>query len=94
MAGAPGEDEQVPHHVPVAEARVLREEFAEDLGKTKGLSEEEVEAMLRRTREDADTAVRALRAADIAVDPKSCDHCDYSPVCRFEKWKLIYKEVS
>lgn len=66
-----------------------RDEYADVFGKSVW-PEAQVQAVLKRTREDAEEAVRAIRGADIAVRPKTCDHCDYSPVCRFEKWKLIY----
>jgi ATP-dependent helicase/DNAse subunit B len=68
-----------------------REEYAAVFGKSVW-SEEKVQEVLGNARAAAEEAVRAIRAADIAVRPKTCDHCDYSPVCRFEKWKLIYEK--
>jgi ATP-dependent helicase/nuclease subunit B len=31
-----------------------------------------------------------MREADISVHSKSCEHCAFSAVCRFEKWRLAY----
>lgn len=46
---------------------------------------EEAESRIR-------SAAQAIRSGDIAARPKSCDHCPYDVVCRFEKWRLVYAD--
>ncbi len=48
------------------------------------------EAMLKLSEKRIQDAVSRLRSADIRVKSKSCEHCEFDSVCRFEKWKLIY----
>ena len=78
-----------------APERIFRASDRTSLGMEKGGWEEErIRLELENAEKRAGDAVRGLRQADIAVKPKTCEHCDYSPVCRFEKWKLIYQENS
>jgi ATP-dependent helicase/nuclease subunit B len=56
----------------------------------KTLSAEEFEALRRQAHVQIRQVVERLRGGDIRVKSKSCEHCEYDAVCRFEKWKLIY----
>lgn len=75
---------------------LYRESEREGLGlgprKKGGYSEEEFEKLLEDTETLVRQAVGRLRSADISVKSKSCDFCAFSPVCRFEPWKLVYSE--
>ena len=62
-------------------------------GTKAALKSEELEELLRTTETRVLEAARRIRTGDIAVDSKSCQHCHFSAVCRFEPWKLIYSEV-
>ena len=54
-------------------------------------SGEAFEAMLSGTEDLVGQTVKRLRSADISIRSKSCDYCPYSPVCRFERWQLVYE---
>ncbi len=58
----------------------------------KTYSADEFENMLSQTEARVGQAVRRLRGADISVKSKSCQYCSFSPVCRFEPWRLVYSE--
>ncbi len=72
---------------------IYREDARESLGlgaRETVYTNEEFEALLSETRERVRALVRRIREADISVKSKSCDFCKFSPVCRFEPWRLIY----
>jgi ATP-dependent helicase/nuclease subunit B len=52
---------------------------------------EEFEEILAQVEKRIAQVLARLRDADISVQSKTCDHCQFGPVCRFEKWKLIYE---
>ncbi len=54
-------------------------------------SEEERRAILDEAEARVRSYVGRMRDADIKVKSKNCEHCAFSPVCRFEKWRLIYE---
>ncbi len=73
---------------------VYLEEFSEllDAGEKQVRTEMQMDAYLA----GIETAIAAIadriRSADISVKSRSCDYCEYDPVCRFEKWKLVYEK--
>jgi ATP-dependent helicase/DNAse subunit B len=74
---------------------LYREDAKEILGfggRRKTRSPEEMETLFADTENRIRDIVRRLRAGEIAVKPKTCQFCDYDPVCRFEKWKLVYEK--
>ncbi|PIU39916.1 MAG: hypothetical protein COT00_04440, partial [Candidatus Omnitrophica bacterium CG07_land_8_20_14_0_80_50_8] len=88
-----------------AELRILKEAFAKEglyresaksvLGlnsNSKTYEDPEFEGMLETARKRILLNVERLRKGDISVRSKSCEYCDFSPVCRFEPWRLIYSE--
>ncbi|HXV18797.1 MAG TPA: PD-(D/E)XK nuclease family protein, partial [Candidatus Omnitrophota bacterium] len=58
--------------------------------KQKGKTEEEWKALLSESETRVQSAAAGIQSGNIAVRSKSCKYCDYSSVCRFEKWRLIY----
>lgn len=63
------------------------------LGRSKGVLEAaEFEGLLRSVEEKIPEYADRIRQGEIRVQSRSCDHCPYDQVCRFEKWKLIYSE--
>jgi ATP-dependent helicase/DNAse subunit B len=62
-------------------------------GTKAALKSEGLKGLLEATETRVLDAARRIRSGDIAVDAKSCQYCHFSPVCRFEPWKLIYSEV-
>ncbi len=85
-----------------AELRILRESkkdgvYPEDAGKALDATKSqmksagEFEAMLNDTEARIRQIVGRLKSADISVRSKSCNFCEFDPVCRFEKWKLVYE---
>ena len=89
-----------------AEHRYLREpgkqgfyrEDARELlkmdGRETAYGAEEFEALLTETEKRVRDLVKRIHEADISVRSKSCEFCKFSPVCRFEPWRLIYSEGS
>ncbi len=87
-----------------AELRLLRdgtteglytEEAREVLGldkRRKVKSAEEMEKTLEESEALIRNLVERLKTADIRVNPKSCKHCHFDSVCRFEPWRLVYSE--
>ncbi len=87
-----------------AELRILRETkkeglFPESSSEILGLhqnfkvyGEDEFENILARTEELIRQNLKRLQGADISVAPKSCTYCNFSSVCRFEPWRLVYAE--
>ena len=74
---------------------IYREDYQEYLlagSKKQCYSEEAFEKIL----EDAEARIRQIvgrvRQGDISVKSRSCQYCSFDPVCRFEKWKLIYSK--
>ena len=68
-----------------------------DLGsrKRKGIyADEDFDKLLEETRAHITGLVTRLRSADIRVDPKSCDHCSFNAVCRFETRQLAYTRAT
>ena len=72
--------------------------YRDDAKKVLGLqarktyTREEFEALLAATEERVQNLVARARKADITVKSKSCAFCHFSPVCRFEPWRLAYAE--
>ena len=62
-------------------------------GEKAGLESERARALMAETEATVVRAAGELKKGNLAVNPKTCDHCDFESVCRFEKWKLIYHEV-
>jgi ATP-dependent helicase/nuclease subunit B len=58
--------------------------------KQKAQTEEQWKAFLSESESRVLSAAAGIRSGNIAVRSKSCKYCDYSSVCRFEKWRLIY----
>lgn len=54
-------------------------------------TQDEMESILELTEKRIREYVNRVRNADIAIQSKNCDFCDYRSVCRFEKWKLVYE---
>ncbi|MGH6830516.1 MAG: PD-(D/E)XK nuclease family protein, partial [Methylocella sp.] len=76
-------------HVAGGELRLLQKADEETLYPK---SEAEWKAMLSEAEERVRRTVGRMRGADISVRSKSCEHCAFSPVCRFEPWRLVYEE--
>ena len=80
LKGAPGEG-------------IYREEDRELLGIGKKKARPDSE--FRQVTLDAESKIREyvsrLRSGDISIRSKSCQYCQFSSVCRFETWKLIYE---
>ncbi len=60
----------------------------------KTYTQQEFEALLADTEERIQNLVARIRKADVTVKSKSCAFCHFSPVCRFEPWRLAYAEES
>lgn len=58
----------------------------------KTYTQEAFETLLADTEERIQNLVARVRKADITVKSKSCTFCHFSPVCRFEPWRLAYAE--
>lgn len=59
-------------------------------------SEREFEEILGRSVRYAEKFVNEIEQAEIPVRPRDCvQYCDYSTICRIEKWRLehIYREI-
>ncbi|OGW92116.1 MAG: hypothetical protein A3D28_03425 [Omnitrophica bacterium RIFCSPHIGHO2_02_FULL_63_14] len=85
--------------VHAAEHRVLRKKevnhFAsvaakELYGRHKLRSEADFERLLALAEENIRRQAERIRQGDISVKSRSCAYCPYAPVCRFEKWRLVY----
>jgi len=63
-------------------------------GRETTYTEGEFEALLTETEKRVRELVKRIHEADISVRSKSCEFCKFSPVCRFEPWRLIYSEDS
>ena len=62
-------------------------------GKKAVIDPAQTDDLLKETEQKIVEAAARMRRGDIAVHSKSCDFCDFDPVCRFQKWKLVYSEV-
>ncbi len=72
-----------------AEHRLLRAAKVQGLYRDK---DGEFEKILQDTECRIRQAVHRIREGEIEVKSKSCDWCHFSPVCRFEKWRLVYSK--
>lgn len=84
-----------------AELRILKDEkkeglylseYAKDLkvSEAQGVSEEKFRGILNNAEKQIRSIVERIEKGEIAVNSKTCRFCDFDPVCRFEKWKLVY----
>ncbi|MBI3251773.1 MAG: exodeoxyribonuclease V subunit gamma [Candidatus Omnitrophica bacterium] len=71
------------------ELRFLQTGTEEAILREKGPADE-FEKILTDTEGAIRGAVARLKDADIAVRSKTCQHCPYDAVCRFETWRLVY----
>ena len=73
---------------------VYLEEFSEllEAGKNQARTQKEMDEFLNGTEDKIRRIAQRIHAADISVKSKSCDFCEFDPVCRFEKWKLVYEK--
>ncbi len=55
-------------------------------------SEQEFQNLLSESERQIREVVSRLKGADIRVDSKSCEHCRFDDVCRFDKWRQVYSE--
>lgn len=67
--------------------------FLESGKRSPTLDGEKLKELLSQTQERVEDAARRVRGADISIRSKSCQHCEFSGICRFETWKLVYSEV-
>jgi len=72
-----------------AEHRLLRAAKVQGLYRDK---DGEFDKILQETERRIRQAVHRIREGEIEVKSKSCDWCHFSPVCRFEKWRLVYSK--
>ncbi len=80
---------------PKAKKGIYHRELMEALGTCSARSALDGEAfqdLLEKVSNKILEYVARIRKGEIAVRSKSCDHCAYNHVCRFEKWKLVYSE--
>ena len=85
-----------------AELRILREPkkgeglYLEEakgplgLGRKSVYTREEWETLLSVTEERIRRVTRRMEEGDISIRSKSCAHCSFDAVCRFEKWRQPY----
>ena len=60
-------------------------------GSVKSFEEPAFEAVLENAERSILELVASLKKADISVKSRSCEFCHFSPVCRFETWKIAYE---